>query len=68
MEEAHLMWEPAKAQLTELMAEDGHLLHKEIYRWKMANRDRIASLKKRVDLFIENFNTFRKEQSELFTS
>jgi hypothetical protein len=66
LEEAYLIWEPAKKQLIEALAEDGHLLHKEIYQWKMANREKIASLKKKVALFIENFNTFRKEQAELF--
>ncbi len=66
MEEAHLLWDPVKPQLAEALAEDAHLLHKEIYKWKMGHREQIASLKKKVELYVANFNAFQKEQTELF--
>ena len=66
LQEAHLLWEPAQPQLMEALIEDSHLLHKEVYRWKMVNRERVDSLKKKVELYIANFGTIRKAQQQLF--
>jgi len=64
--EAHLLWEPAKPQLTEALAEDGHILHKDVYKWKMAHRESVETLKKKVELYIANFNDIHQEQMKLF--
>ncbi len=65
-EEAHLLWEPAEQQLKEVLAEDAHRLHTEVYRWKMRNRERIESLRTKVHLFIENLEEIGKGQRPLF--
>ena len=66
VQEARLFWEPVKPQLMKELAEDGFKLHKEVYQWKMANWDRVESLKKKVELYIAKFNVFQKEQLALF--
>jgi hypothetical protein len=65
-EEAHLLWEPAVQQLKEVLAEDTHRLHTEVYRWKMKNRERIESLQTKVRLFIEKREKLGKGQRPLF--
>ncbi len=65
-EEAHLLWEPAKRQVIEALADDSRQLHREIYSWKLANRERVEALKKTVELFIENFDSGQVDQLELF--
>jgi hypothetical protein len=64
--EAHLLWEPAKPQLKQALAEDSRRLHGEIYAWKLANRERIDTLKKQVALFIERYENGHLDQLELF--
>jgi len=66
IEEARLLWDPVRPQLAEALAEDAHRLHKEIYKWKMEHRDEVASLKKKVKLYVANFADFQKAQRELF--
>ena len=65
-EEAHLIWEPIKPQVLAALADESRLLHREIYSWKMANPERIESLKKQVELFLEHFDSGRIDQLELF--
>jgi hypothetical protein len=65
-EEAHLLWEPAREQLVDMLAEDAHRLHGEIYLWKRAHRERVESLKSEVSLFLENFETLVGKQRPLF--
>lgn len=65
-EEAHLLWEPAKPQVIEALAEESHLLHREIYSWKLANQAQVKALKKAVELFIENFDSGQVDQLTLF--
>ena len=65
-EEAHLLWEPAKHQVIEALAEDSRQLHRDIYAWKLANREPIEALKIAVELFITNFESGQVDQLELF--
>lgn len=65
-EEAHLLWGPAKPQVIEALAEDSHLLHREIYAWKLANQEQVKALKKAVELFIRNFESGPVDQLTLF--
>jgi len=66
VEEAHLLWEPAKPQIMDALAEDSRRLHREIYAWKLENRDKIETLKMQVQLFRENYDSGRVDQPELF--
>lgn len=65
-EEAHLLWEPAKIQLAEALEEDGRRLHKEVYRWKMANRQQVETLKNQVERHQEAGGRIHPQQSTLF--
>jgi hypothetical protein len=66
MEEAHLVWEPAKAQVVEELTEESMQLHRELYTWKLTNRERVKGLKKQVELFISHFDSGQMDQLELF--
>jgi hypothetical protein len=65
-DEAHLLWEPAKPQVLEALAEDSRQLHRELYEWKMAHRDRIDTLKKKVALFSTHRDARGVDQRKLF--
>jgi hypothetical protein len=65
-EEAHLLWEPAKIQVMEALAEDSRRLHNDLYTWKLSNLERVESLKKQVGLFIDHFDGRRRDQLDLF--
>ena len=66
-EEAHLLWEPAKPQVLEALAEESRRLQNELYRWKLSNLEQIQSLKRQVELFIEHFEEVHRDQRELFS-
>ncbi len=66
VEEAHLLWEPAKPQLLAGLAEDSRRLKNELYRWKIANLELIQALKRQVELFIEHFEEVHRDQMNLF--
>jgi hypothetical protein len=66
IEEAHLLWEPAKAQMIEALAGYSRSLHKELYRWKLSNLKQVEALKRQVELFIEHFDEVQRDQMELF--
>jgi hypothetical protein len=66
IEEAHLLWEPAKPQIIEALADYGRDLHKELYRWKLSNIEQIEALKRQVELFIEHFEEVHRDQMNLF--
>lgn len=66
MEEAHLLWEPAKPQVIEALADESRQLHRELYTWKLANLERIEILKKQVELFSSHFDSGYLDQLELF--
>jgi len=65
-EEAFLLWEPARAQIIDALAEESHRLQNELYRWKLANLERIESLKRQVELFISRIDALPRDQSRLF--
>ena len=66
IEEAHLLWGPARTQVIEALAQDSRHLQNELYRWKIANRQRIASLKQQAQMFIDHFGDIRRSQLEMF--
>lgn len=66
MEEAHLIWDPARVQVVEALAEESQQLHRELYTWKLTNRERVEGLKKQVELFIRHFDSGQMDQRELF--
>jgi hypothetical protein len=66
VDEAHLLWEPAKPQMEEALAEDSRRLHREIYTWKLENREKIETLQMQVALFRENYESGSLDQMELF--
>ena len=65
-EEAHLLWEPAKIQVMEALAEDSRQLHNDLYAWQLANRERVDLLKKQIELFIDRFDGRQDGQLDLF--
>jgi hypothetical protein len=66
MEEAHLLWEPAKSQVIEALADESRQLHREIYTWKLANLEKIETLKKQVEFYSSHFDSGHLDQLELF--
>jgi len=65
-EEAHLLWNPAKAQVIESLTRDSRRLQNELYRWKLANLKQVESLKRQVELYIAHFGEVQRDQSDLF--
>ncbi len=65
-EEAHLLWEPAKVQVVEALARESRQLQNELYRWKLSNQERIESLKRQVQLYIDHVDEFQRDQRDLF--
>ncbi len=66
VEEAHLLWEPAKPQVIAGLADDSRQLKNELYRWKIANLEQVQALKRQVELFIEHFEEVYRDQMDLF--
>ncbi len=66
IDEAHLLWEPAKPQMIEALDGYSRQLHKELYRWKLSNLKQVKALKRQVELFIERFEAGHRDQIELF--
>jgi hypothetical protein len=65
-EEARLLWAPVQAQIMEALSEESHRLQNDLYRWKLANAERIDALKRHVELFIARINEVPREQPSLF--
>ena len=65
-QEAHLLWEPAKVQIADALAEDSHRLQTEIYRWKLASLARVEALKREVEWFTHHAKDVPRDQSTLF--
>jgi hypothetical protein len=65
-EEACLLWEPARAQILDALAEDSHRLQAEIYRWKLAHLERVAELKREVERFTRRIKDVPRDQTHLF--
>ena len=66
IDEARLLWEPAKPQVKEALNEESRQLHRELYTWKLANLERIDALKKQVELYISHFESGHPDQGKLF--
>jgi hypothetical protein len=65
-EEARLLWTPARAQIVDALSEESHRLQNELYRWKLANIERIDALKRHVHLFNTHISEVPREQPKLF--
>jgi hypothetical protein len=65
-EEARLLWNPARIQVADALAEDSHRLQAEIYRWKLAHLDRIDELKHEVERFNSSIKEVPRDQRHLF--
>ncbi|MDX1708575.1 MAG: hypothetical protein R3274_08250 [Desulfobacterales bacterium] len=64
--EAHLLWDPAKVQVMEALAQESRQLKNDLYRWKLANTERIDSLKRQVQLYIDHLDEIQRNQRSLF--
>ncbi len=64
--EAHLLWDPAKVQVMDALAQESRQLKNELYRWRLANPERIAALKKQVQLYIDHMDEIQRDQRDLF--
>jgi hypothetical protein len=64
--EAHLLWDPARVQLEEALTAQGRQLKNELYRWKLANRESIESLKRQVQLYLDHMAEIQRNQGRLF--
>jgi hypothetical protein len=65
-EEAILLWKPAKQQVINALAREARQLQSELYRWKISNLERVDSLKRQVDLFMEHFAKVQRDRPVLF--
>jgi hypothetical protein len=65
-EEAFLLWTPARGQLIAALAEDGRRLQADIYRWKLANLERVEELKREVERFARRLKEVPRDQTHLF--
>jgi hypothetical protein len=66
VEEAHLLWDPAKVQVVNDLKEEGRHLHNDLYKWKLSHLERIEALKKQVALFSEHIDELQRDQLDLF--
>jgi hypothetical protein len=64
--EAHLLWDPAKVQMMEGLRAESRQFKNELYRWKLANSERIESLKRQVQLYLDHMDEIQRDQRELF--
>jgi hypothetical protein len=65
-EEAHLIWEPAKGQIADALAEESLRLQTDLYRWKLAHLERVETLKRQVELFTSRLGEVPRDQARLF--
>ncbi len=64
--ESHLLWDPAKVQVMEALAQESRQLKNDLYRWKLVNSERIAALKRQVQLYIDHLDEIQRDQRKLF--
>ena len=64
--EAHLLWEPTKPQIIEALRDDSRRLQNDLYKWKIANLERVESIKKQVEIFTEHIDEIKGGQQDLF--
>ncbi|GAF82629.1 unnamed protein product, partial [marine sediment metagenome] len=65
-DEAHLLWDPARVQVVEALTAEGRQLKNELYRWKLSNQERIESLKRQVQLYLDHVDEIQRDQRGLF--
>jgi hypothetical protein len=65
-DEAHLLWDPARVQVVEALTAEGRQLKNELYRWRLSNQERIGSLKRQVQLYLDHVDEIQRDQRELF--
>ncbi len=64
--EAHLLWDPVRPQLEPALSEDARDLHRELYTWKLAHRDRLEKLRSQVGLFLRHYGQLTGNQLMVF--
>jgi hypothetical protein len=64
--EAHLLWDPAKVQVVEGLRAEARQLKNALYRWKLSNQERIESLKRQVQLYLDHMDEIQRNQRGLF--
>jgi hypothetical protein len=67
-DEAHLLWEPAKPQVQDALADESRQLQNDLYRWKISNLEQIKFLQRQVELFVEHFEQVHRDQMKLFSN
>ncbi|MCK5204891.1 MAG: hypothetical protein KAR15_13510, partial [Desulfobacterales bacterium] len=65
-DEAHLLWDPARVQVVEALTAEGRQLKNELYRWRLSNQERIGSLKRQVQLYLDHVDEIQRDQRGLF--
>ena len=65
-EEAHLLWEPTRPQIIQALADDSRRLQNDLYKWKISNLERVESIKKQVEIFMEHIDEVKRGQQDLF--
>jgi len=66
LEEAHLLWEPAKPQIMEALAEESRDLQGRLYHWKLSHLEEVGALKKQVEIFNKHIDEVQTDQLNLF--
>jgi hypothetical protein len=64
--EAHLLWDPARVQVVEALTAESRQLKNELYRWKLSNQERIESIKRQVQLYLDHVDEIQRDQRGLF--
>ena len=64
--EAHLLWDPARVQLEERLTAETRQLKNALYRWQLDNREGIESLKRQVRLYLDHLDEIQGDQQGLF--
>jgi hypothetical protein len=64
--EAHLLWDPARVQLKERLTAETRQLKNALYRWQLDNREGIESLKRQVRLYLDHLDEIQGDQQGLF--
>ncbi|MGD8522864.1 MAG: hypothetical protein PVF56_17075 [Desulfobacterales bacterium] len=66
VEEAHLLWEPAKPQIMEALQEESRNLQGALYQWKLNHLEAVDALKKQVEIFNRHIDEVQTDQLDLF--
>jgi hypothetical protein len=66
IDEAHLLWDPARVQLEDALTAESRQLKNELYRWKLKNREGVESLKRQVKLYLDHMDEIQRGQGGLF--